>query len=95
MKTIGVSCVPKFGLLFFWDTLMETLHGVTQKQGSIKVDLCNKSLVLNFHNTEGVQREIARMNSLGLPYQGDWLSVVPCPALGLHLRGPEFISCLR
>ena len=75
------------------EATMETLHGVTQKQGSIKVDLCNKSLVLNFHNTEGVQREIARMNSLGLPHQGDWLSVVPCPALGLHLRGPEFISC--
>ena len=77
------------------EATLETLTGVSQKQGSLKVDLCNKSLLLNYFNTEGVQREIARMNSLGLPHQGDWLSVVPCPALGLHLRGPEFVTCLK
>ena len=32
----------------------------------------------------------ARLASLGLPHSGDWLEVVPCPALGLRLRGPEF-----
>ena len=26
MKTSGVSCVPKFGLLFFWDTLLHRLN---------------------------------------------------------------------
>ena len=77
------------------EATLETLTGVTQKEGSLKVDLCNKSLLLNYFNTEGVQREIARINSLGLPHQGDWLYVVPCQALGLHLRGPEFVSCLK
>ena len=73
----------------------ESLTGVTQKMGSLKVDLSNKSLLLNFHNAEGSAREIARMSSLGLSHSGDWLSVVPCQALGLHLRGQEFITCLK
>ena len=73
----------------------ETLTGISQKQGSLKVDLANKSVLVNFHATVGSQREIARMNSLGLPHQGDWLSVVPCQALGLHLRGVEFTFCLK
>ena len=28
--------------------------------------------------------------SLSLRHSGDWLNVVPCPALGLQLRPPEF-----
>ena len=32
----------------------------------------------------------ARLASLSLPHSGDWLNVVPCPALGLHMRGVEF-----
>ena len=28
---------------------------------------------------------------MGLSHAGDWLNVVPCPALGLHLRSQEFI----
>ena len=35
---------------------------------------------------KGDKREIARMTSLGLPHAGNWLSVVPSPAPGLHLR---------
>ena len=35
------------------------------------------------------------MASLGLPRAGNWLSVVPSPALGLHLRTAEFIPVLK
>ena len=40
-------------------------------------------------------REIARMASLGLPHASSWLSVVPSPSLGLHLRAAEFIPVLK
>ena len=73
----------------------ESLVGVTQKMASLKVDLRNQSLLLNHFTTEGVTREIARMASLGLPHASDWLSACPSPALGLHLRGPEFICALK
>ena len=42
-----------------------------------------------------MKREIARMSSLGLPHAGSWLSVVPSPALGLHLRASEFIPVVK
>ena len=32
----------------------------------------------------------ARLASLALPHSGDWLHVVPCPAIGLHLKKGEF-----
>ena len=35
------------------------------------------------------------MLSLGLPRAGDWLTAVPMPALGLHLRPAEFVPCLK
>ena len=73
----------------------ESLEGVTQKMASLKVDLSNQSSLLNHFNAEGNTREIARMASLGLPHASDWLSVCPSPALGLHLRGPEFILALK
>ena len=37
-----------------------------------------------------VERETARLASLSLPHSGDYLNVVPSPALGLHLRTAEF-----
>ena len=77
------------------DTITESLVGVSQKMASLKVDLHNKSLLSNYFNGEGVVREIARMASLGLPYSGVFLSVVPSTALGLHLRGPEFVHCVK
>ena len=76
-------------------TSTEALVGVTQKMASLKVDLFNQSLLLNHFHTEGNTREIARMASLGLPHASDWLSVCPSPALGLHLRGPEFTLALK
>ena len=35
------------------------------------------------------------MASAGLEHSGDWLGAIPCPALGLHLRGPEFTASLK
>ena len=77
------------------DTITESMVGMSQKMASLKVDLNNKSLLSNYFNGEGVVREIARMASLGLPHSGVFLSVVPSTALGLHLRGPEFVHCVK
>ena len=77
------------------ETTVETLMGVSQKKVSLKVDLFNQSLLLLHFSEGGDKREIARMASLGLPHAGNWLSVVPSPALGLHLRSPEFIPVLK
>ena len=74
---------------------VESLSGVSQKEASLKVDLQNQSLLLHHINEEGEAREIARIASLGLPRAGSWLSVVPSPALGLHLRAAEFIPVVR
>ena len=73
----------------------ETLMGLSQKMASLKIDLKNQSILLNHFNGEGCVREIARMASLGLPHAGAWLSVIPSPALGLHLRGPEFVHSVK
>ena len=62
---------------------------------SLKVDLRNQSLLQQHISEEGEVREIARLASLGLPHAGSWLSVVPSPALGLHLRPAEFIPVLK
>ena len=72
----------------------ESLIGVSQKAASVKVDLVNQSLLLN-HIQEGNVRDLARLSSLGLKYAGSWLSVVPSPALGLHLRPTEFVPIVR
>ena len=76
------------------DIATECLIGVSQKAASLKVDLFNRSLLLN-QLQEGEVRDVARLSSLGLKYAGSWLSVVPSPALGLHLRPAEFVPMLR
>ena len=72
----------------------ESLIGVFQKAASLKVDLFNRSLLLN-QLQEGNDRDLARLTSLGLKYAGSWLSVVPSPALGLDLRPAEFVPIVR
>ena len=74
---------------------VESLTGVSQKMASLKVDLLNQSLLLQKITEEGEVREIARMASLGLPHSSSFLSVVPSPSLGLHLRAAEFIPILK
>ena len=74
---------------------VESLVGVSQKMASLKVDQKNKSFLSNLIAEEGNTRDIARFSSLGLPHSGSWLSVVPSPPLGLHLRPAEFIPVLK
>ena len=74
---------------------VESLVGVSQKMASLKVDQKNKSFLSNLIAEEGNTRDIARFSSLGLPHSGSWLSVVPSPPLGLHLRPAEFIPILK
>ena len=67
-----------------------SLVGVSQKATSLKIDLHNHQLLTTHYSELGVKREIARLASLGLPHAGDWLNVIPSPALGLHIRPAEF-----
>ena len=62
---------------------------------SLKVDLKNQSFLSNLVAEQGDTREIARLASVGLPHAGSFLSVVPSPPLGLHLRSAEFIPVLK
>ena len=72
----------------------ESLVGLTQKMVSNKVDLANKTLLAP-KILEAGEREVARMASLSLPQAGAWLNCPPLPALGLHLRGPEFVVAAK
>ena len=72
----------------------ESLIGFTQKQLSTKVDLANLKHLTTTMEAAG-EREMARLNSLGLPYAGAWLNCPPMPALGLHLRGVEFVAAVK
>ena len=51
------------------DVATESLIGVSQKAASLKVDLFNRSLLLN-QLQEGEVRDVARLSSLGLKYAG-------------------------
>ena len=73
----------------------ESLQGVSQKAASLEIDLHNHHLLTDHYTREGVQRDIARLASLGLPHAGDWLNVMPSPALGLHIRSTEFSVSVR
>ena len=68
---------------------------MTQKDTSFKIDQNNHKLLSNLTRECGSVREVARLASVGLPHAGDWLNVVPCPALGLHLRSQEFITVTK
>ena len=72
-----------------------SLMGVSQSEISLKIDLNNLQLLTNHITELGSTRDIARLASLGLPHSGDFLNVVPSPALGLHLRPTEFIMSVK
>ena len=73
------------------DAPFSSLQGATHWKVSLNIDLHNLQLFNNHISEQGVTREIARLASLGLQHAGDWLNVVPSPALGLHLPPAEFI----
>ena len=73
----------------------DSLEEGTQKETSYKIDQHNHLLLSNQTREGGSQREIARLASVSLPHAGDWLNVVPSPALGLHLRSQEFLTVTK
>ena len=75
----------------------ESLVGVNQRAISTKIDLQNKQLLFQHAQGGGVERDIARLNSLGIQnsHAGDWLNVVPNPGLGLLMQSAEFVVALR
>ena len=77
------------------EVTVETLTGVTQKMATFKFNQLQHQLLLDDMTEHGEHRELARMRCLGNPRSGDWLTVVPSPSLGLHLRGQEFTIALR
>ena len=66
---------------------LEALAGQRQKDVSAQIDA---KLHTNLIDMAQTTHEKARLLSIQLPHAGDWLHVVPCLALGLQLRTPEF-----
>ena len=62
---------------------------------SFKVDSQNLVKLKERVGEEGHEREVARLNSLTLPYAGSWLLTPPIAVLGLHLRPTEFTLAAR
>ena len=76
-------------------TTVESLHGMSQKMLSFKVNQLNQRLLIDDFTLEAGQRETARLRCLGNKHAGDWLTVVPSPSLGLSLRAQEFNLSLK
>ena len=88
------TVLPTLSIQLGEETTVESLTGLTQKMVSSKIDLVNQTL-LSPKIMEAGEREIARMASLSLPQAGAWLNCPPLPALGLHLRGSEFVVAVK
>ena len=84
-----------FSELLGEEATTESLEGFNQKFLSLQADLMAAARLAEATARLDSVREQARLASLSLPYAGTWLNVVPSPALGLHLRGPEFITALK
>ena len=66
---------------------LDSVEGACQKELSLRVDSrLHDTLIDDAEST----RDKARLASVGLSHAGDWLTVIPCPALGLQLRSQEF-----
>ena len=77
------------------EATIESLTGLAQHAISLAINLHNQTLLSDYFTREGSVRDVARLASLGLRHAGDWLNLVPCPALGLHLRPAEFTCALK
>jgi hypothetical protein len=84
-----------FSELLGEETTTESMEGMGQKFLSLQADLAAAARLSDATARLGSLREQARLASLSLPYSGTWLNVIPSPALGLHLRGPEFVTALK
>ena len=74
---------------------VQSLQGISQKNISLATDLTNLQLLKDHYTGLESVSDTARVASLGLPHAGDWLNVIPSPALCLHLRPPEFITGVK
>ena len=75
-----------------WSCLEEIDVPLRQGPLSHAVDEATFNRLLNSSPNCSCFRALALSSSL--PHAGDWLNVVPSPALGLHLQGKEFRLCL-
>ena len=91
---LPLTILPTLSIQLGEETTVESLTGLTQKMVSTKIDLANQAL-LSPKILEVGEREVARMASLSLPQAGAWLNCPPLPALGLHLRGSEFVVAVK
>ena len=75
-----------------WSCLEEI--DVPQRQGPLShaFDEAAFNRLLNTSPSSSCFRALALSSSL--PHAGDWLNVIPSPALGLHLQDKEFRLCL-
>ena len=74
-----------------WVAVEEIDVPLHQRALSKEIDVSTfNSLLASASNT----RSRALAMSSALPHAGDWLNVVPSPALGLHLQDREFRLCL-
>ena len=76
------------------ETTTDSLQNHSQKMLSLQIDLGNQKQLSELVEAAG-EREVARMASLSLPYAGAWLTCSPIKALGLHMRGPEFVAAVK
>ena len=82
------------------ETDMESLLKLEGGQHALSLEIDQvaseelKTEVAALGGVRGV-RECARITCLQQPYAGSWLNVVPSPALGLHLRGSEFVPAVK
>ena len=84
-----------FSELLGEEVTTESLEGFGQKFLSLQADLAAAERLADATARLDSVREQTRLASLGLPYAGAWLNVVPSPALALHLWGPELITALK
>ena len=95
--TLPPALLANLSLKMGEDVSPEYLLGLNQHATSLKIDLHNLNLLSLKLSEEASVREKARLSSLSIKdsHAGDWLTVNPCPGLGLLLRPPEFVAAVR
>ena len=74
------------------EVTLESVAGRNQRMMTKQIDQNNLQILKNQLEK---QRDIARLNSLGLPFAGAWLVSAPVVSLGLHLQPHEFVLALK
>jgi hypothetical protein len=97
LQLTSEKCPPAISTAFldclatkmYEDATINSLQGVSQREVFIKIDLKNLQPLTDHISELGVTKRHRKAGLL--PHAGDWLNVVPSPALGLHLR-PTLVS---